>query len=96
MRDLGYDVFVDLKLHDIPTTVHKAARVLGSLGAGYLTLHARDDAAMLRAGVEGLLAGAAVTTAVLWIVVIVQALRKFPSPPVPNQYSASGRSCALT
>ncbi|MEZ5208423.1 MAG: orotidine 5'-phosphate decarboxylase / HUMPS family protein [Acidimicrobiales bacterium] len=48
MRDLGYDVFVDLKLHDIPTTVQRAARVLGSLGATYLTLHARDDAAMLR------------------------------------------------
>lgn len=33
----------------------------------------------------------AVTTSVLWIVVIVQALRKFPSPPVPNEYS--GRHC---
>lgn len=59
MREHGYDVFVDLKLHDIPTTVNKAARVLGSLGATYLTLHARDDAAMLRAGVEGFRDGAA-------------------------------------
>lgn len=56
--DLGYDVFVDLKMFDIPTTVGKAARVVGSLGARYLTLHARDDAAMLRAGVEGFLEGA--------------------------------------
>src|SRR6478609_5730256 len=32
MVELGYDVFVDLKLHDIPTTVRRAARVLGSLG----------------------------------------------------------------
>ena len=39
--DLGYEVFVDLKLHDIPTTVSRAARVLGALGARYLTLHAR-------------------------------------------------------
>ena len=31
--DLGFDVFVDLKLHDIPTTVGRAARVLGALGA---------------------------------------------------------------
>ncbi|MCX7621478.1 MAG: orotidine-5'-phosphate decarboxylase [Acidimicrobiales bacterium] len=59
MRAQGYDVFVDLKLHDIPTTVNKAARVLGSLGASFLTLHARDDAAMLRAGVEGFREGAA-------------------------------------
>ena len=32
LLDLGYEVFVDLKLHDIPTTVEQAARVLGALG----------------------------------------------------------------
>ena len=37
MIDQGYKVFVDLKLHDIPNTVERAARVLGSLGTGYLT-----------------------------------------------------------
>lgn len=57
--NLGYDAFVDLKMFDIPTTVNKAARVIGSLGAAYLTLHARDDAPMLQAGVEGFLDGAA-------------------------------------
>jgi orotidine-5'-phosphate decarboxylase len=58
LNDLGFDVFIDLKLHDIPTTVGRAARVLGSLGARYLTLHAQGGEAMLRAGVEGLAAGA--------------------------------------
>lgn len=58
MAELGYDVFVDLKLHDIPTTVGKAARVLGSLGASYLTMHAFGGERMLRAGVEGLADGA--------------------------------------
>ena len=58
LMDLDYDVFVDLKLLDIPTTVGRAARVLGALGARYLTLHARGDADMLRAGVEGLREGA--------------------------------------
>ena len=57
--DEGYDVFVDLKLFDIPTTVGKAARVVGSLGARYLTIHARDDAPMLRAGADGFREGAA-------------------------------------
>ena len=56
--DLGYDVFLDLKLHDIPTTVRRSARVIGALGATYLTLHARSGPAMLRAGVEGLGEGA--------------------------------------
>jgi orotidine-5'-phosphate decarboxylase len=59
LADLGVDVFCDMKLHDIPTTVGRAARVLGSLGARYVTLHASGGAAMLRAGVEGLREGAA-------------------------------------
>jgi orotidine-5'-phosphate decarboxylase len=58
LNDLGYDVFCDLKFHDIPTTVGRAARVIGALGATYLNFHAAGGAAMLRAGVEGLQAGA--------------------------------------
>jgi len=53
-----WKVFLDLKLHDIPTTVGKAARVLGALGASYVTLHAHGGTDMLRAGVEGLRLGA--------------------------------------
>lgn len=56
---VGVDVFADLKLHDIPTTVGRAARVLGTLGARYLTLHGAGGPAMLRAGADGLRAGAA-------------------------------------
>jgi orotidine-5'-phosphate decarboxylase len=55
---MGYDVFADLKFHDIPTTVGKAARVVGSLGVRYLNFHAQGGVAMLRAGVEGLQMGA--------------------------------------
>ena len=56
--DNGYDVFLDLKLHDIPTTVHKAAKVAGALGVSYLTMHAHGGSQMLKAGVEGLMEGA--------------------------------------
>ena len=56
--DQGYDVFLDLKLHDIPTTVGKAARVLGSLGVSYVTAHASGGAQMLSAAVDGLNEGA--------------------------------------
>jgi len=59
LRELGYDVFVDVKLHDIPTTVGRAARVLGALGASYVTMHAFGGRDMLRAGDQGLRAGAA-------------------------------------
>ena len=56
--DLGFKVFLDLKLHDIPTTVERTARVLGDLGPTYVTMHGAGGVDMLRAGVEGLAAGA--------------------------------------
>jgi len=59
MRALDLKVFADLKLHDIPTTVGRAARVLGRLGATYANFHAAGGVDMLRAGVEGLAEGAA-------------------------------------
>lgn len=58
LADRGFDVFADIKLHDIPTTVGRAARVFGALGVRYLNFHAAGGEAMLRAGVEGLLGGA--------------------------------------
>jgi orotidine-5'-phosphate decarboxylase len=59
MRELGYTVFADLKLHDIPTTVRRAARVVGALGVDLLTIHASGGEVMLRAGVDGFHDGAA-------------------------------------
>ena len=59
LTELGFKVFLDVKLHDIPTTVRRAARVLGAVGASYLTLHAFGGTSMLRGGVEGLRDGAA-------------------------------------
>lgn len=55
----GRRLFVDLKLHDIPNTVARAAEVAGRLGADLLTLHAAGGPEMLRAGAEGLAKGAA-------------------------------------
>lgn len=59
IADEGYKVFLDMKLHDAPSTVERAARVMGAIGVSYLTLHAFGGAPMLRAGVEGLNEGAA-------------------------------------
>jgi orotidine-5'-phosphate decarboxylase len=58
MQQLGFDVFLDLKLHDIPTTVHRAAIVLGRSGVRYCNFHAAGGEAMLRGAVEGLAEGA--------------------------------------
>ncbi len=59
LRELGYSVFLDVKLHDIPNTVRSAARVLARYGLGYLNFHTSGGAAMLAAGVEGARLGAA-------------------------------------
>ena len=54
----GFACSCDLKLHDIPTTVGRAARVLGRLGVDFCNFHAAGGEAMLRAGVDGLREGA--------------------------------------
>jgi orotidine-5'-phosphate decarboxylase len=58
LLDAGFEVLVDMKLADIPTTTRKAARVLGALGATYLTVHTSAGLSVLRAGAEGLAEGA--------------------------------------
>lgn len=58
LQDLGLEVLCDLKMHDIPTTVGRAARVVGTLGARYLTVHTQGGVAMLSAAVEGFRDGA--------------------------------------
>jgi orotidine-5'-phosphate decarboxylase len=51
-------VFLDLKLHDIPTTVGRAARNAGRLGPTLLTVHALGGPAMVEAAVRESSAGA--------------------------------------
>jgi orotidine-5'-phosphate decarboxylase len=51
-------VFLDLKLHDIPNTVGRAAREAARLGPALLTVHALGGEPMVRAAVEGAEEGA--------------------------------------
>ena len=47
--DRGKRVFLDLKLHDIPNTVTRAARAASELGVDLLTAHASGGAEMIEA-----------------------------------------------
>ena len=64
LRERGRRVFLDLKLHDIPNTVRRAAAAAARSGAELLTVHGMGGEAMLRAAVEGIAAAGGSTRVV--------------------------------
>ena len=52
LRDRGFNVFLDLKLHDIPNTVAGAVRSATQAGVSLLTIHASGGAAMMTAAAD--------------------------------------------
>lgn len=58
LKEDGHSIFLDLKLHDIPTTVHKAMKGLARLGVDLVNVHAAGGVEMMKAAKEGLAEGA--------------------------------------
>jgi orotidine-5'-phosphate decarboxylase len=51
-EEFGVEIFLDLKLHDIPNTVASAAAAISHLNPRFLTVHASGGQAMVKAAVD--------------------------------------------
>lgn len=53
LKERGYDVFLDLKMHDIPNTVKGGAESITRLGVDVFNVHAAGGKQMMEAALEG-------------------------------------------
>lgn len=51
-NEFDVDIFLDLKLHDIPNTVSMAAAAISDINPRFLTVHASGGSAMIKAAVD--------------------------------------------
>ena len=58
VKAMGHEVFLDLKLHDIPNTVKGGMRNLAALGVDMINVHCAGGSKMMAAAIEGLEEGA--------------------------------------
>lgn len=58
LKERGHAVFLDIKLHDIPTTVRKAMAGLATLGVDMVNMHAAGGKEMMEEALKGLEEGA--------------------------------------
>ncbi|MBT2731403.1 orotidine-5'-phosphate decarboxylase [Carnobacterium sp. ISL-102] len=60
LKQLGHDVFLDLKLHDIPNTVQRSLKGIAALEVDMITVHAAGGREMMEAAMEGIISGTSI------------------------------------
>ncbi|WP_031516149.1 orotidine-5'-phosphate decarboxylase [Desulfofalx alkaliphila] len=90
IRERGGKVFLDLKMHDIPTTVAKAARVLTRHGASIINLHAGGGLAMMQAAAQAVEEEAGALGIECPLVIAVTVLTSMDQSAMNNQLNIPG------
>ena len=105
LKEMGFKIFLDLKLHDIPNTVEKAMRNIGELGVEITNCHASGGVKMMEAARRGLdatesgkktqLIAVTQLTSTNQEVLENELLIKEPLPEVVKQYALNAKKAGL-
>ena len=87
--DKGFDVFLDLKFHDIPNTVAKACRAAAELGVWMVNVHASGGREMMKAAKAAIAASSNPDTKLIAVTVLTsmdkQQLNEVVDDVTPDQ-----------
>lgn len=72
LKEKGHDIFLDLKLHDIPNTVQRSMKGLAKMGVSITTVQAAGGFEMMQQAKEGLKEGTMETENVPQVIAVTQ------------------------
>lgn len=72
IKSRGHEIFLDLKLHDIPNTVESAMRGLAKLNVDMVNVHAAGGTEMIKAAIKGLKDGTPIGSTVPKLIAVTQ------------------------
>lgn len=90
LKEQGYKVFLDLKMHDIPNTVKGGAESVTRLGVDMFNVHAAGGKAMMEAALEGVDKGRTGSNAVRPLVIAVTQLTSTSQQMLNNEIGIAG------
>lgn len=76
IKSMGFDLFLDLKLHDIPNTVYNGVKGSVELGVDYLTIHTLGGEEMLQ---KAVIAKEGSSTKLLGVTVLTSHSQEYPA-----------------
>lgn len=80
----GFDVFLDLKFHDIPNTVAKACKAAAELGVWMVNVHASGGSEMMKAAKQAIISSANPNTKLIAVTVLTSMDEVTLNQVIPN------------